>query len=254
MTSNGLIFSPKLNTGYGYNLKKPVENRLNQEKRLADKKKGVKITDNAAPEKDNAEESKVESAAGKKTDVPSGDAAADSQEPSCKQEKRDIKGAEKIIEDLKLELAAEKDRVLRLSAEFENYKKRSAREAEDFRKFANESLFKQLLSVVDNLERAISSASESEATKSILEGVKLTHKEMIKFMTSFNVKALEAEGKPFDPAYHQAVTQQESDEHPDNTVMMELQKGYLLHDRLIRPSMVVVSTAKKEKEQANQES
>lgn len=167
---------------------------------------------------------------------------------SCKKE---IKESEKVIEELQLELAAEKDRVLRLSAEFDNYKKRSAREAEDFRKFANEALFKQLLTVVDNLERAISSATETEASESILEGVKLTHREMIKFFNTFNVKALEANGKQFDPAFHQAVTQQESDEHPDNTVIMELQKGYLLHDRLIRPSMVVVSKAGTKQEKQN---
>jgi len=162
--------------------------------------------------------------------------------------KKGRKAPEQVIEGLQAELVTEKDRTLRLSAEFENFKKRSTREIEDFRKFANESLFKRLLTVMDNLERAINSGEGSDPGDSILEGVQLTHKEMMKFFETFNVKPIEAAGKPFDPAFHQAVTQQESDEHPENTVVMELQKGYLLHDRLIRPSMVVVSKAITEKE------
>ncbi|MFH1156085.1 MAG: nucleotide exchange factor GrpE [Pseudomonadota bacterium] len=165
----------------------------------------------------------------------------------CEKEQRK---AEITIESLQAEMAAEKDRVLRLSAEFDNYKKRTAREMDDFRKFANESLFKQILTVVDNLERAIATGGDSEVEGGILEGVKLTHREMMKFFNMFNITPVKAEGKPFDPAYHQAVTQQETDEHPANTVIMELQKGYLLHERLLRPSMVVVSKALEKKEKS----
>ncbi len=151
------------------------------------------------------------------------------------------KRSEPGIAELKAEIEANKDRILRISAEFDNYKKRSAKEMDDFRKFANESLFKRLLTVVDNLERAIASGEEGADAKALLEGIKMTHKEIVKFLESFNVKPVEAQGKPFDPVFHQAVTQQESNDYPDNTVINELQKGYLLHDRLIRPSMVVVS-------------
>lgn len=143
---------------------------------------------------------------------------------------------------LKEALAAEKDRVLRVSAEFENFKKRKQKEIDDFRKFANESLFRQLLNVVDNLERAIASAEDDGIDpKDLAEGVKLTHKEILKMFETFNVRPIAAESKPFDPNFHQAVTQMESEAHPENTVISELQKGYLLHDRLLRPSMVVVS-------------
>ncbi len=164
--------------------------------------------------------------------------------------KRDEKRPELSVDEFQTQLAAEKEKILRLSAELDNFKKRTAKEMEEFRKFANESLFKQLLTVMDNLERAISAGSEDANAAPMLEGVQLTHKEMLKFFNSFNVKSVEAEGKPFDPSFHQAVTQQESDEHPENTVVKELQKGYMLHDRLIRPSMVMVSKAitKKEKE------
>lgn len=154
------------------------------------------------------------------------------------------------IQELKDQAAAEKDRALRLSAEFENYKKRTQREINDFKKFANESIFRQLLSVVDNLERAISAAQENSEESALFEGVKLTHKDIIKLFETFNVKSVKAENEPFDPNFHQAVTQEENDEFPDNTVTTVLQKGYLLQDRLIRPAMVVVSKkAKKETEE-----
>jgi molecular chaperone GrpE len=145
------------------------------------------------------------------------------------------------IQELKDQVAAEKDRALRLSAEFENYKKRTQREINDFKKFANESIFRQLLSVVDNLERAISAAQENSEESALFEGVKLTHKDIVKLFETFNVKSVKAKNELFDPNFHQAVTQEENDEFPDNTVTTVLQKGYLLSDRLIRPAMVVVS-------------
>jgi len=167
-------------------------------------------------------------------------------------EKDTCKKGKSELDALKEELAAEQDRVLRLSAEFENYKRRSSKEMNDFKKFANESLFRQLLTVVDNIERAISSAKDGEPeVTTLVAGVEMTHKEILKFLTTFNVKPVEAQGKAFDPAFHQAVTQQESEDHPENTVVAELQKGYLFHDRLIRPSMVVVSKAITEKETDN---
>lgn len=157
------------------------------------------------------------------------------------------------IKEVKEQLAVEKDRVLRLSAEFENYKKRKQRESDEFKKFANEMVFKQLLTVVDNLERAISSTKENSDEKGLLEGVKLTHKEIIKLFETFNVKPVEADNQPFDPNFHQAVTQEETDDLPENTVSQVLQKGYLLHDRLIRPAMVIVSKKIEEKTEKNKE-
>jgi molecular chaperone GrpE len=164
-------------------------------------------------------------------------AAAETQEKT----EGDVKDAAAEIQELKDQAAAEKDKALRLSAEFENFKKRKQREIDDFKKFANEMVFKQLLSVVDNLERAIVSAEDASDDASLLEGVKLTHKDIIKLFESFNVKPVEAENQPFNPNFHQAVTQEENNELPDNTVTAVLQKGYTLHDRLIRPAMVVVS-------------
>jgi len=138
-------------------------------------------------------------------------------------------------------LAFEKDRVLRLSAEFDNYKKRKQREIDDFKKFANESVFRQVLPVVDNLERAIDAAQKNADHASLLEGVQMTHKEIMKLLEMFSVKLVKADKEAFDPNFHQAVTRHETGDFPENTVVKVLQNGYLLHDRLIRPAMVIVS-------------
>ena len=161
--------------------------------------------------------------------------------------KKNSKKTEAKIKALEDEVTAGKERALRLSADFDNYKKRSSKEMADFKKFANESLIKKLLPVVDNLERAIESGKDEGAGASVTEGVKMTLKELFKLFETFNVKPVEAKGKPFDPAFHQAITQEVSSEYPENTVLAELQKGYLLHDRLIRPSMVIVSKAAENK-------
>ena len=137
------------------------------------------------------------------------------------------------------------DRLLRVSADFENYKKRSTREMEEFRKYANQSLLKEMLSVVDNLELAISSSSDEKSTdKNLIEGLNLTLNEILRVFEKFNVKPIEAQGETFDPAYHEAVMREETDDYPENTVISEFQKGYLIHDRLLRPAMVVVAVPK----------
>jgi molecular chaperone GrpE len=140
------------------------------------------------------------------------------------------------------------DRLLRNSAEFENYKKRSAREMDDFRKFANQSLLKEMLTVVDNLELALNSVNPDQADEyPLLEGLELTHKEILRVFQKFNVKPIEAMGELFDPTYHEAVMQEETDEYPENSIINVLQKGYLIHERLLRPAMVVVAKPKSKK-------
>ena len=116
---------------------------------------------------------------------------------------------------------------------------------EDFRKYANETLLREFLSIVDNLERAIQSAStENHSNNSIVQGIDLTLKEIFKIFERFGVTSIESLKKPFDPTFHQAVLQEETEEHPDNVVLKELQKGYMIKERLLRPAMVVVSKAK----------
>ena len=141
------------------------------------------------------------------------------------------------------------ERLLRVSAEFENYKKRSSREIEEFRKFANQSLIKEMLSVVDNLELAMNSTNGHKAIdKDLVQGLEMTHKEILKVFEKFNVKPIEAKGQPFDPTFHEAVMQEETDDCVKNTVISEMQRGYMIHDRLLRPSMVVVAKPKENKD------
>lgn len=149
------------------------------------------------------------------------------------------------IESLEQEAKETYDRLLRVSAEFENYKKRAAREMSDLRKYANENIAKAMLPVIDNLGRAIeSSGNDGHVNSSLVEGVDMTLKEILKILEHFGVKPFESVGESFDPAFHQAVMQEETEEHPGNIVLKELQRGYMMHDRLIRPSMVIVSKQK----------
>lgn len=160
-----------------------------------------------------------------------------------------IKEMEARLESLEQEAKETHDRFLRISAEFENYKKRATREMGDFRKFANESFVKAMLPVVDNLDRAIESSSNDKNTNtSVVEGVNMTLGEILKVFEQFGVIPFESLGKTFDPGFHQAVMQEENEDYPDNTVLNELQKGYLIHDRLLRPAMVVVSKKKEKPE------
>ena len=167
----------------------------------------------------------------------------------CVDEKEENKDPIKELEN-KLEVAENEskdnyDRMLRTSAEFENYKKRSAREISEFRKYANESIIKDILPVIDNMERALDLSSKNkDINTAILEGVDMTLKGIMKIFENYGVKKIEAFEKPFDPVYHQAVSQRDTDKYPENTVVDELQKGYLIHDRLLRPSMVIVSVKK----------
>ena len=163
-----------------------------------------------------------------------------------------IKALEAKLEAKEKEAEENYDRLLRLSAEFENYKKRSSREIEEFRKFANQSLIKEMLSVVDNLELAMNTTNSHKAIdKDLLQGLEMTHREILKVFEKFNVKPIDAKGQPFDPTFHEAVMQEETNDSPKNTVVNELQKGYLIHDRLLRPSMVVVAKPKENKDSEN---
>jgi molecular chaperone GrpE len=141
------------------------------------------------------------------------------------------------------------DKWLRLRAEFENFKKRVQKEKADLMKFGNESLLKNMLPILDNLERAVDHGKEVKQNAPLLEGVEITLKQFLNTLERFGVKAVPAVGEVFDPEKHEAVSQAESDQEP-NRVISEIQKGYLFHDRLLRPAKVVVS---KEKEKLKKE-
>ena len=139
------------------------------------------------------------------------------------------------------ELKEKNEQLLRHVADIENFKKRLEKERTDLRDFANESLLKDLVPVVDNLELALNHGREQESGSALLEGVENVLKGFLQVITKFGVTPIQALGEKFDPAFHNAVLQQEDDSVEDQTVIQELQKGYLLKNRLLRPAMVVVA-------------
>jgi len=157
----------------------------------------------------------------------------------------ELKDLKDELESKKKEVASYEDRALRLAAEMENLRKRLAKEKEEYLKFANERLIEQLLPVVDNLERTIEHARQSQNNEGILEGVVMTLKEFLSVLEQFGCTSIEATGKPFDPCFHEAICKQESSEVPENQIISEFQKGFILKDRLLRPAKVIVSSGKK---------
>ena len=143
------------------------------------------------------------------------------------------------------------DRYLRQVAELENFKKRTLRERDEAIRFANECLIKDLLPVIDNLERAIVHAKGGNGGKPLVEGVEMVLKGVFDVLTRHGVVQVSAVGQPFDPVKHEAMAHLESDKHLPNTVMEEHHKGYLLHDRLVRPALVSIAKAPDTKEKKN---
>jgi len=135
------------------------------------------------------------------------------------------------------------ERVLRTTADFENYKKRAAREREEATKFANESLIKKLVTVLDNFDMALAAAGTQpvEASQSLQTGVAMIHQQLRNVLQEAGLEEVDAAGKKFDPNWHEAVSQQDSADVPEGQVLQQLRKGYKMRDRLIRPATVVVA-------------
>lgn len=156
-------------------------------------------------------------------------------------------------EDISEEISVEElkkqadDRYARLMAEFQNFKKRSAKEKQDIHSYANEKIIKDLLDVLDNFERAISLMNngnddiKSDENDAMQEGISLIYSQLLEVLTKAGLEEIEALGQEFDPKFHHAVLNEASDEFKSGEVSKVLQKGYKLNDRVIRPAMVVVS-------------
>ena len=200
---------------------------------MIEKKKPVEGTDEGyaeeVPSRDKADES--------------GEERSEAAEESEKKKKID----DQEFARMQQEVQEANDMMLRLAAELDNYKKRTAKERESLLKYAAQDLIRELLPVLDNFERAIESARKSRDFDSFLEGVTLIYKNMCDVLEKKGVRQIKAVGEEFDPNIHEAVAQLPSDEHPENVVLEELQTGYMLHDRVIRPSMVAVSKKPEEK-------
>ena len=151
---------------------------------------------------------------------------------------------EEAIGQLQVDVAAAKDAALRAQADAQNVKRRAEQDVEKARKFALEQFCKELLPVMDNLERALEAApANEEVVKPIAEGVELTLKSFVDAMKKFKIEVLNPLGEPFDPQFHQAMSMVENGDVEPNTVTLVMQKGYTLNDRLVRPAMVMVSKA-----------
>lgn len=153
----------------------------------------------------------------------------------------------KEAEYLKLKEEADKakdywDRILRLQADFDNSRKRLEREKQEFVKFANEGIITELLNVMDDLERTVELAqSQHQDLSAFLKGVEMILAHLYETLKDYGVKPIESEGKIFDPHYHEALMQVQDKDKPEHTIIEELQKGYLLNDRVIRTAKVKVS-------------
>ena len=150
-----------------------------------------------------------------------------------------IKVLEKDLQKTKNELAEQKDSFVRLQAETDNFRKRLSREKDEFSQYANERLFRELIPIFDNLERALEDPSND--TKSLKEGLEMILKQFSAFLEKEKVGPIKAIGEKFDPMVHEALTSEESNEHEENTIISEFVKGYTINNRVLRPSQVVIS-------------
>ncbi len=170
-------------------------------------------------------------------------AAAAAGEDSLAALKQENEALQRQVEELTRKNQELQEQVLRVRAEAENFRKRIQREKEEFARYAKEEFIREILPVKDNLERALEHGDTSDS-RALLQGLQLVLDQFGSVFEKMGVCCFASLGKPFDPNYHEAMMQQESEEHEDNTVVAEHQKGYLYQDRLLRPAMVTVAKAK----------
>jgi molecular chaperone GrpE len=154
--------------------------------------------------------------------------------------KKELPPEKTELELAKEELEETKNRLLRALADFDNYKKRAAIEREQFVQFANETLISDLLPIIDGFARAMDAAEKIKAGEEMIKGLALIKRQVEDILKKHGVDEVEALGKPYDPNLHEAILQKE-DKGPEGVIIEEMQKGYTLHGRVIRPSMVIVS-------------
>ena len=158
-------------------------------------------------------------------------------EKKCKGKDEKLKEAQRLAEEFK-------DKYLRAHAELDNARKRLAKEKEEYIKFANEDILSAILYVIDNFDRALEHMNGTQKVETILEGIRMIQKQFHALLEQNGMKRIESLGKKFDPAVHEAIEHIETDEDKDSIVMEEIQAGYLLNDRLLRPAAVKVGKKK----------
>ncbi|CAH0347060.1 nucleotide exchange factor GrpE [Bacillus sp. CECT 9360] len=167
--------------------------------------------------------------------------AAEAEEIFAEDDATEEESSESRIKELEAKIEEMDNRYLRLQADFDNSRRRSNMEMEAARKYRSQSLATDLLQALDNFERAIQVEADNEQTKSLLQGMDMVYKGLVDALKKEGIEAIEAVGKEFDPHLHQAVMQVKDESFGSNIVVEEFQKGYMLHDRVIRPAMVKVN-------------
>lgn len=165
-------------------------------------------------------------------------------EKECCEHKKEIEELRRSIDEKEAKFEEQKNQMLRLMADFDNFKKRAAVEREDIICFSNETLILALLPILDNFDRAFLHASETKDTAvndEILKGFALIKKQLEDILSKIGLSKIDALGKKFDPVYHEAVLTRESSNQPEGIVIEEMQKGYMLKEKVIRPTMAIVS-------------
>lgn len=194
----------------------------NEDKRLPEKDAGL----NNGPADENPE-----TAEAVEGELMAGEAG---EEPDIDQLKRELQEKKEAAEDYY-------NRLLRLQADFDNYRRRTARERDDFARYAAATLCEALLPVLDNFQLALEAKGQDPA--SVVKGVEMIYRQLLDVLQKEGLTPVEALGQQFDPAKHEAAMQERTDQHPDNTVIAELRRGYYLKDKLLRPAMVKVAKA-----------
>lgn len=167
---------------------------------------------------------------------------ADPEAPSTEQEQQgDLRAMEAQLEQLRKENEEYQQKWLRAQADFDNFRRRSRQEKEEFAKYASLQLVEQLLPIIDNFDRAMTSSKETSDFDSLAKGLDMIYRQLEQVLSAEGLQVMETVGKPFDPEFHQAVAQVESEEYDEGIVVGELQRGYILKDKVIRPAMVQVS-------------
>jgi molecular chaperone GrpE len=150
-----------------------------------------------------------------------------------------IEVLEKDLQETKNDLDEQKDKFIRLQAETDNFRKRLSREKEEFSQYANERLFKELIPIFDNFERALEDPSNE--IKSLKEGLDMILKQFSTFLEKEKVEPIKAIGEKFNPEFHEALTSEESNDHEEDTIISQFVKGYTINNRVLRPSQVIIA-------------
>jgi molecular chaperone GrpE len=169
--------------------------------------------------------------------------------PIADERSEEVQRLREALEAKTRELEAQQDRYLRTVAEFDNARKRAAREREEYTRYANESMLRDLLPVLDNLDRALL-AARSEPAAAVTTGVELIQRELLRVLEKFGLTPFSSVGQPFDPERHEAIARVQRPDLPEMTVADETGRGYLLNGRVLRPAMVTVAMAPDEQDQA----